>query len=176
MKLKLLRLFIQIFSILMHETGGIKVFEFKKSNNSNSIPFATLQNDAIVELQNNITICTTHKQDKINTIHDRTIYIIYKEESYQSPWFSIGFWTLGRLWANVADEHWYNLGNATSEKFLDWMHICVEIDLNQKTLRASIQQKLFPMVNASGLTPEQKLFLKLGVVEHSSDDKKGVQK
>ena len=155
----------------MHEIRCLKVLEFRNDENSNHTNFAILKNDGIIELQNNITICSTHKQDRVDTIHSRCIYVIYKDDSYQIPWFTIGFWSLGRLWANVANKDWYILGNATTEQFLDWMHICVEIDLSKKTLKATIQQKLFPTVfNVSGLTPGLKLNnFKLGVVHHSNE-------
>ena len=155
----------------MHEIRCLKVLEFRNDENSNHTNFAILKNDEIIELQNNITICSTHKQDRVDTIHSRCIYVIYKDDSYHTPWFTIGFWSLGRLWANVANKDWYILGNATTEQFLDWMHICVEIDLSKKTLKATIQQKLFPTVfNVSGLTPDLKLNnFKLGVVHHSNE-------
>ena len=152
----------------MHEFSCLRVLEFKNDEISNSIEFATLKNNGIIELQNNVTICSTHKQDGVN-IHTRSIYVIYKDDSYQTPWFTIGFWSLGRLWANVDYKNWYILGNATTEQLFDWMHICVEINSSNKTLKAAIQQKIFPTVfNISGLTPGLKLNnFKLGVVHHS---------
>ena len=99
----------------MHEISCLRVLEFKNDENSNSIEFATLKNNGIIELQNNVTICSTHKQDGVN-IHTRSIYVIYKDDTYQTPWFMIGFWNLGRLWANVANKDWYLLGKDSFEK------------------------------------------------------------
>ena len=72
---------------------------------------------------------------------------------------------------NVNFSGWYELGIVTREKFLDWVHICVEVDMVNATLRAAVNGDVLKTVhNVPGLNPpHSKLNMRLGVVQDSFD-------
>ena len=150
-----------------------KLFKFPKTKSPPSdFNLASLKNDMTVTLQSNITICSFHKQESVNSLNTHTIYVVYKSRLFQTPWFSIGFWDQGNLWANIHDQHWYFLGTAKYRELMDWIHICVEIDSDSKSLRASIHKNIYPTVfNVSGLSPNHEMNLRLGVVDNSMNEK-----
>ena len=181
MRFIFLKLF-SIFSILLHGKP-LKLFKFHQhqheqetQSSSSNFNLAKLKNDVAETIQSTITICSSHKQEKIHTLNTHTIYVVYKNQSFQTPWFNIGFWNNAVLWANVDHLYWYNLGKAKSRELHDWIHICVEINLDSNSLRASIQGKIFPTVyNVSGLSAKHELNLGLGLVDHSMNINEKVQ-
>ena len=46
--------------------------------------------------------------------------------------------TFYKLWAEINYKHWYGIGYLKRETFLNWIHICVEVDTVTSTLRASV--------------------------------------
>ena len=71
------------------------------------------------------------------------------------------------------DKYWYSPGIIPEEDFVKWVHICLEINAEDHTIRTSVNGKeLNNLTNVEGLTPTPKLSLRLGIVDHSSTKKK----
>ena len=161
MKHAALLLFLSSFLLISLQVSGIKVFEFNEGNNLSS---ATVTN----ALPDQFLICSSHTQQVVNTPNTRTIYVLYKDSSFTTPWLSIGFYKNNILWANIRFNYWYILGQVTRETLLYWVHICVEVDTIKGMLRASINGgNVTTVTNVQGLTPVPKLHLRLGVVHES---------
>ena len=148
---------------------GTQVFTFteRRGSDPDELSSATLTNAPTAPLPDHFTICSSHKQHQIGTRNTETIYVLYEDSSFAQPWFSIGFWKLTEdyvLMVNIKFGKWYDLGQVTREAFLFWIHVCVEVDTINGTLRASINGANVTAVNnVEGLTPAQKLHLRLGV-------------
>ena len=147
---------------------GMKVLTF---NESSELSSATLSMD---NLPHHFLLCSSHTQQQINTPSTRTIYVLYRDSQFTKPWLSIGFWYcnfIPCLNVNVNFSGWYELGIVTREKFLNWVHICVEVDTVNVTLRAAVNGDVLKTVqNVHGLNPPHtKLNMRLGVVQDSSD-------
>ena len=151
-----------------------KVFTFLNDSPDNEeLSSVTLTNAPENPLPDNFLICSSHTQQQKDTLNTRTIYVLYEDPNFTKPWFSIGFWYTFNLhlYANTRYLDWYDLGHVTLETFLNWIHICVELDTVNATLRASINGGNVTAVSyVKGLTPVPKLYLRLGVV-HQSDDR-----
>ena len=147
---------------------GMKVLTF---NESSELSSATVAMD---NLPQHFLICSSHTQHQINTPSTRTIYVLYQDSQFTKPWLSIGFWycnSIPCLNVNVNFSGWYELGIVTREKFLSWVHICVEVDMVNATLRAAVNGDVLKTVhNVPGLNPpHSKLNMRLGVVQDSFD-------
>ena len=162
-----LTLFSIIFCLIAKDFS-LKVFEFKNTKNSLELASATSKIYLIDNPTTEIIICSNHKQTQLNTENTQTIYVIYNDDSFQKPWFSIGFWNKVMLWANINGQSWFKLGNMPFSIILDWIHICVRIDFDSKTLTASINGQIFPVVyNITHLPLNPKFNIRLGIVHHS---------
>ena len=163
-----------LLSFLSHGMGT-KVFTFKEGiTDADELSSATLTNPPDDPLPDHFIICSSHKQQQIGTHNTETIYVLYEDSSFTQPWFSIGFWKLTYdyvLMVNIRYDRWYDLGQVTREAFLFWIHVCVEVDSTNGTLRASINGGNVTTVNnVEGLDPAQKLHLRLGVGHDNRDN------
>ena len=82
-----------IIFCLIFNLSSLKLFKFKKiKDNSLELASVTSKNDLNFNEMNDIIICSSHKQNQLNTENTHAIYVLYKDNSFQKPWFSIGFW------------------------------------------------------------------------------------
>ena len=156
-----------IFSCLYHQLPK-RVFNFDEGNNTNDaeLSSAKLENKPLDNLPESFIICSTHHQDKFNTPDTHTWYVLYRDEDFQIPWFSIGFWSYQRLWASLNNTYWYEVSHLPSTLIDDWITICVEIDTVQRTISTSIGGETFHKTeNVKGLEERPKLNLRLGIVD-----------
>ena len=155
---------------------GSKVFTFYENGDTGELSSVSIANAPEAPLPDHFLICSSHHtQQYINTPNTRTIYVLYQDSKFMKPWFSIGFFGLNKLWANVRFNYWYDLGSVTQDAFLHWVHICVEVDTLNATLRTSINGGDVTTVNnVDGLVPAPRMFLRLGVV-HESDHRNHFQ-
>ena len=163
---KLLHTFVIFLYFPKYGIMATKVFTFNPDENSGELSSATLTSvDDHGSLPDHFLICSSHSQHYSNT---RTIYVLYKDSSFTTPWLSIGFYKRNILWANIRFNYWYKLGQVTRETFLHWVHIRVEVDTIKGMLRASINGgNVTTVTNVQGLTPVPKLHLRLGIVHDS---------
>ena len=155
------------FSCLYHKLPK-RVFNFDEGNNANDVELssAKLENKPLDNLPESFIICSTHHQDKFNTPDTHTWYVLYRDEDFQIPWFSIGFWSYQRLWASLNNTYWYEVSHLPSTLIDDWITICVEIDTVQRTISTSIGGETFHKTeNVKGLEERPKLNLRLGIVD-----------
>ena len=160
-----------ILSCLYHQYPK-RVFIFDNKNNSNDaeLSSATLTNKPLDNLPEHFIICSTHNQEKFHTPDTHTLYVIYWDENFQIPWFSIGFWGHAGLWANVNNTYWYDISTLPTELLDDWITVCLEIDSVKRTISTSIGGDTFhKILNVKGLEERPKLNLQLGIVDHSYD-------
>ena len=149
------------------------VYEFVDTHNavanSDSFNFATSQFIREKDFQESMIICSAFKLDEVNTDNTQTLFVIYDDDSFDVPWFSIGFWNNRVLYAEVLSLDWYKLGTAHLSDLLDWFHICIEMNFESETLRTSIAGNVFTIVhNVTGLAKKGEDFvLRLGIVHHS---------
>merc|ERR1712155_102034 len=171
-----INMIINTFCILFLQGHGMatKVFTFQEGNTeAGELSSATLTNAPAAPLPDHFIICSSHKQQQIGTRNTETIYALYENSSFTKPWFSIGFWKFLDyvLMVNIRFDRWYDLGQVTRETFLFWIHVCVEVDTINGTLRASINGgNVTTVEKVKGLTPGQKLNLRLGVGHDNRDD------
>ena len=157
---------------------GTKVFTFHEgSSDPGELSSATLTNAPDAPLPEHFVICSSHKQTKIYANHGHTVYVLYEDPNIGKPWFSISISPHYPhvLWANTRFYYWYTLGHIAHEAFHQWVHICVEVDTINGTLRASVNGGNSTIVNnVEGLTPVPTLHLRLGVV-HQSEEREQFQ-
>ena len=147
----------------------IKVFNFKKTQNTNLTNFAstTLENIPLESLPRKFTVCTSHQQGRIDK-NTKTVFVIYEDVNRKIPWLSVGFWENGLLWANLEDTYWYLLDQMPVNEIFGWVHICTQLDLDREVIRTSVngrESKVVEEVRTSSSPP--RLYMMLGVVEHS---------
>ena len=162
--------------LVSHINSGITltIFQSKPGDADEGqwqISSAKLNNFPEEILPQQFVICSSSLQGRIGE-NTKTLYVIYEDENYRDPWFSIGFWEKGVLWANVENMEWYLLGQVLVSDLFRWVHICVEIDLIQSTIKTSINGKNTTIVqDVKKISYVPKLYLVLGVVDHSWYDK-----
>ena len=148
---------------------GIKVFTFQDSRpEPGDLSSAILTNAPEGPLPDRFRICSSHTQQQIGTTNTRTIYVLYEDKDHKKPWFSIGFWWYNHayiLFANIRCTYWSDLGEVARAIFLQWIHICVEIDTVHGSLKTSINGgNVTTVENVKELNPVPNLYLRLGVV------------
>ena len=150
---------------------GTKVFTFHEGlSDPDELSSATLTNAPDAPLPDHFIICSSHKQQQVDTANTNTVFVLYEDNSFTKPWFSIGFYKDNKLWTNTRYISWQYHDSVTRETLLQWIHICVEVDTINGTLRASVNGGNVTTVNnVEGLTPVPKLHLRLGVVHQSED-------
>ena len=147
---------------------GITVFKFHERR-PDKLSYATLINAPDAPLPDHFIICSSHKQQQIGTLHTRNIYVLYKDSNFSKSWLSIGFQFLDekKIWLYVNEK--YMLGSVTTDTLISWVHICVEVNTINGTIRGSINGGNVSSVHdVKGLTPVPQLYLRLGVVKASS--------
>ena len=146
---------------------GIKMFEFNKNLGVSDSEFsaATLQNKELIPKQ--FILCSSHFQREVNTPSTHTIYVIYEDEKFLTPWFNIGIWTENYLWANIENSDWYNLGKLLKGDFADWIHICLKFDIDKQEIETSINGRSHTKTRVGKFQKVPKLNLKIGIVHHS---------
>ena len=156
-----------LLSVIVHASLKSKVFEFEKSPTLSSSGFsvATLENRP--SLPSKFVLCSSHFQREVNTKSTRTIYVIYEDDQFLIPWFNIGIWSENFLWANIENSYWYALAKVTEEDFADWIHICLDIDTEQKEIITSINRKSYNKTLLREFQKVPKFYLKIGKVHHS---------
>ena len=94
-----MRNMIEFMNVLMltlsWKANGTKIFSFHDVTNNNAtgsvgISSATATNMPEEHVPDRFTICSTHKQQQIETSNTATIYVLYGDSSFRKPWFSIG--------------------------------------------------------------------------------------
>ena len=129
---------------------------------------ASIANKPDTPLQKDFILCSAHFQKTIDTKNNRGIYVIYQDEELLKPWLSIGIWVENALWVNVAFKYWYDLGRVPDYLMQKWIHICLKIDIEGKSIEANVNGQMFNTVpNVKGLTPTPKFNLLLGLVNES---------
>ena len=97
-----------------------------------------------------------------------TIYVLYTNSSFLVPWFSIGIWSQNGLWANVNDQEWINLGQISSQLLLNWLHICLNLNIVKGSIETFVGGKSLALAEGvKNLKPPGKVYLRLGIVDHS---------
>ena len=157
------------FCILFNKYFSNKIFEFDSIPSENVLSSASIANKPDTPLPKDFILCSAHSQKTIDTINNRGIYVIYQDEKLLQPWLSIGIWVENVLWANVAFKYWYDLGRVPDYLMQSWIHICLKIDIEGKSIETNVNgQKLNTVSNVKGLTPAPKFNLLLGIT-HDSD-------
>ena len=152
---------------------ALPVYEFVDTHNpkinNDSLNSATSEIKLEKDFQESMILCLAFKLDEVNTDNTQTLFVIYKDDSFDMPWFSIGFWSNRILYAEVNSLDWYNLGTAYLIDLLDWFHVCIEMNFESETLRTSIAGNVFSIVqNVTGLAKKGDDFIiRLGIVHHS---------
>ena len=153
---------------------GTRVFNFNEGSSAkDELSSASLTDVPSEPLPAHFAICSSHTQQLIDTPNTRTVYVLYEDSNFTRPWFSIGFYNQGqgryKLFANTKFNFWYQLlWNVPREIFLDWIHICVDVDTVTSRLRTSLNGgNVTTVTDIQGLTPVPRLYLQLGVVAES---------
>lgn len=99
---------------------------------------------------------------------------MYQDENLTIPWLNIGIWSEDTLWANVMHDTWHILGKIQSQDLFEWIHICLEIDVVNKTISTSINGKDFGNLTVLGMNPSNDVGfnIRLGIVHHSLEHAK----
>ena len=160
-----------VIILTSHINGGISLTIFQSKpgdgDDTQQISSAKLNNYPEEILPQQFVICSSSLQGRIGQ-DTKTLYVIYEDENYRDPWFSIGFWEKGVLWANFEDVEWYLLGQVLVSDLFRWIHICVEVDLIKSTIKTSINGKNTTIVkDMKKISDAPKLYLVLGVVDNS---------
>ena len=164
MKFQSIKLFF-ILSCFYHQFPK-RVFKFNENANQSELSSITLENKPQEILPEHFIICSTHNQEKFNTPDTHTWYVLYWDENFEIPWFSIGFWAHGTLWANLKNTYWYQISTLPTELIDDWITICVEINSLNRTIRTSIEGDSFQTTEkVEGLEERPKMNLRLGIVD-----------
>ena len=155
--------------LVIQDSAGIKMFEFEKTPGITPVGFsaATLESQITPQLPNEFVLCSSHFQREVNTKSTRTIYVIYEDEEFVTPWFNIGIWSENYLWANIEHNYWYAIGQVSDEDYAGWIHICLKIDINKLEIETSINGKSFNKTQVRKFQVVPKFNLKIGVVHHS---------
>ena len=153
---------------------GTRVFNFNEGISvKDELSSVSLTDVPSEPLPGHFAICSSHTQQLIDTPNTRTVYVLYEDSNFTRPWFSIGFYSQGqgryKLFANTKFNFWYQLlWNVPRETFLDWIHICVDVDTVTSRLRTSLNGgNVTTVTDIEGLTPVPRLYLQLGVVAES---------
>ena len=147
-----------------------KIFDFDTIPSENVLSSAVIANKPDTPLPKDFILCSSHFQKTIDTENDHGIYILYQEEELLNPWLSVGFWNDNILWANVAFNYWYEFGSVPDYFFEKWIHICLKIDVEGKSIEANVNgESLNTVFDVEGLTPTPKFNLRLGIVNMSYD-------
>ena len=68
-------------------------------------------------------------------------------------------------------DSWHKLGSLQSQDLFEWIHICLEIDMVNETVVASINGKKYEVINVEGITPpitDLTFNIRLGIVHISN--------
>ena len=153
--------------LALQVSSGKKIFEFDKTPRVSNSGFsaATLVNNE--QLPQKFVVCSSHFQKEVNTPSTHTIYVIYEDEEFVSPWFNIGIWKGNFLWANIENRYWYNLGKLSKAEFADWIHICLNIDNEKQEIETSVNGRTHNKTQIRKFEKVPKFNLRIGVVLHS---------
>ena len=159
---------ILIVAFTFYTSLSIKIFDFDGQVSETGFSSAVLANIPETTLPDDFILCSSHLQKSINTKNVHNIYVIYQEEEMVNPWLSFGMWSENVLWVNIAYEYWYPIGFVPSEFMKKWMHICLKINIDERTIEANVNGRTFEILtDVMGLRPTPKFNLKLGIVHHS---------
>ena len=132
--------------LAIQDSAGTKLFEFEKIPGMSLLEFsaASLESEYYKEhLPSEFILCSSHFQKEVNTKSTRTIYVIYEDEDFVTPWLNIGIWSENYLWANIEHNYWYALGQVSDEDFAGWIHICLNINIENYEIETSINGRSF---------------------------------
>ena len=170
-RVRMILIFLHFFLVSHSCSLAVKTIEFNGHNlkSTSTLSSAVLANKPMIKLPEHFIICSSHYQRQVDTKNTHTIYVIYQDENFTLPWLNIGFWKENILWANVMHDTWHILGNLQSQDLLEWIHICLEIDLVKKTISTSVNGKDYGIINVVGMDfPVDAGFnIRLGIVHHS---------
>ena len=125
--------FIFIFFYGLIQT--IKVYKFMALNEEEDP--STLEIEVFLPETDSLTICSSHQQYQTNEFSKRMI-AIFEDSEQKVPWLTIGFWDTV-LWAEVKVGEWYYLGEVNGYlNFINWIHICLEINTSDNLILAAI--------------------------------------
>ena len=149
---------------------AVKTIEYVEKNIEPNIELssAVLANKPLIKVPKHFILCSSHFELHYDA---NTIYTLYQDENMTIQWFNIGFWYFKQLWVNIFHQDlWYHLGDLESQDLFEWMHICLEIDLVNETMSASMNGKKYEVTNVVGIDPsiDLSLNIRLGIV-HTSD-------
>ena len=176
-KMRFLSLLYFLDSTSRNLAVNINVFEFveNKLEPTSEFSSASLANKPLMKIPEHFILCSSHFQSHFSSKNTNTIYVLYEDEHFSIPWFNVGFWTDGYLWANlIHNDHssWQLLGHLEIQDLFQWIHICLDIDLVNETISTSINGKSFGATDASGIKPLAGINfnIRLGIVHHTSQN------
>ena len=150
---------------------AVNTFEFVENDLEpiSELSYAVLANKPSIKLPEHFILCSSHFQSQIDTKNTHTIYVLYQDENMTIPWFNIGFYANNQLWVGTGQDIWHNLGKLESQDLFEWIHICLEIDLVNETMSASINGKKFGVTDVLGISPSVDIAfnIRLGIVHLS---------
>ena len=156
--------------LAIQASARTKLFEFEKTPGMSQLELSagTLESESREHLPNEFILCSSHFQKEVNTKSTRTIYVIYEDEDFTTPWLNIGIWSENFLWANIEHNYWYAIGQVSDEDFATWIHICLKINIENYEIETSINGKSFNKTQVRTFREEPPKFnLRIGVVHHS---------
>ena len=167
-------IFLLIFldSLFCNLALNLNTIEYVENNLEPTLELssAVLANKPLIKVPEHFILCSSHFQSDFNTKNTYTIYVLYQDENMTIPWLNIGFWQNEQLWLNVMQKDgWFVLGNLESQNLFEWIHICLEIDMVNETVSASINGKKYGVTNTEGINPSVDFAfnIRLGIVHTS---------
>ena len=79
----------------------------------------------------------------------RPMIVKVEDEDFTTPWLNIGIWSENYLWANIEHNYWYAIGQVSDEDFATWIHICLNINIENYEIETSINGKSFNKTQVS---------------------------
>ena len=142
----------------MQYSSSITVYEFLDNDDVNGPSTVEAEVPVPMDIEN-LTICSSHKQLQSNSQTVR-IYTIFEDKEHKNPILGVGFWDQN-LFAEIKLDEWIELGTIqTQTDFINWVHICVEVNFSQKLIRASINGNVGRMKSTVGINKSSMLFLR----------------
>ena len=66
------------------------------------------------------------------------IYVLYKDKNMKEPWLYFGMWQFGDLWLCLNKYYWYQFGTLPLTIIRNWIHFCLEVNIDLRTIKLSI--------------------------------------
>ena len=144
--------------LLIMITGRFHIQVFDFINNQNN-EISQLSMKDFIKFDQAITICSSHKQMQANKYYS-SIFTLYEDKDMKTPWIFLGFWIKADLWINVKTYTWYLVEEVPFTKFRNWVHLCIKINMKDKTLSVSIDREMTKEIgNVTALSAIERAYL-----------------